>query len=819
MASDGNLNFDTKIDESGFNKGIKNIGSLGKTALTVVGGTLVGITSAIGTGIAASVKVGSAFEAEMSKVSAISGATGDELGLLGEKAKEMGSKTKFSATESAQAMEYMAMAGWKTEDMLSGIEGVMNLAAASGEDLATTSDIVTDALTAFGMAASDSSHFADVLAAVSSNANTNVGLMGETFKYVAPVAGALGYSAEDTALAIGLMANSGIKASQAGTSLRHILSRMVSPTDEVQDAMDRLGISMTDSHGNAKSLDAVMGELRNSFDGLSEAEKAQMASAIGGQEAMSGLLAIVNASDEDFDSLRDSIYNCDGAAADMAATMQDNLQGQLTILKSSAEGLGIEIYESIETPLKDLAKVGIESVNSLTNAFKDDGVNGLIEAGSKIVANIVVGIVSNIPKVTSMALHVCGSIINAIGDSAPQLTAAGNELIQFLIDGMDQLSDSAPEIAEQAAEIVSNLMSGIEENAPQLLTAGVNMLSSFVQGIAQQLPQLVPQALQMVATLANSIISNLPTIINAGISLLKGLVQGIINSIPILVSEGPRIINDFTNAIYSGIGNLILAGLQMIQSLAQGLWENKGVILENAGQILLAIINVFSLSKLFSLGQSLVNSMSSGLKSLGGNITAAGKELLTKLVSGIKSLATHPVTTLKNIATNAMNAIKNVNWGSVGKGIIDGIVNGLKASAKRLVEAAAGAAADALNWVKNKLGIHSPSTVFRDQVGKMMALGIGVGFEKNIPTKAMNAGLQKAVNSLKKDVIFTTSARSGKTVGEIKNNPGFNQDPGTDWDEWERRQRRLNKERDSRPIFLDSNRIDRPLPKGAVPVW
>ena len=338
--------------------------ALGGTLTSAAAGGLKVFAAGIGASVtglttlgAAAIKVGSSFEAEMSKVSAISGASADDFKALSEKAKEMGASTKFSATESAQAMEYMAMAGWKTKDMLSGIEGIMNLAAASGEDLATTSDIVTDALTAFGLSASDSTHFADVLAAASSNANTNVSMMGETFKYVAPVAGALGFSAEDCAVAVGLMANSGIKASQSGTTLRSIFSRMVSPTDTVAAAMDALNISITDNDGSMKSLNEIMLDLREGFSGLSEAEKSQMAAAIGGQEAMSGLLAIVNASDSDFDKLQSAIYNCDGAAAQMAETMQDNLQGSITILKSALEGLGIEVYESMEPALSGAVEI------------------------------------------------------------------------------------------------------------------------------------------------------------------------------------------------------------------------------------------------------------------------------------------------------------------------------------------------------------------------------------------------------------------------------------------------------------------------------
>lgn len=318
----------------------------------------------------AALEVGKEFEASMSKVAAISGATGDELQALKDKAKEMGATTIFSASESAEALQYMAMAGWKTQDMLDGLEGIMNLAAASGEDLAKTSDIVTDALTAFGLSAEDSTHFADILAVASSNANTNVGMMGETFKYVAPVAGALGFSAEDAALAIGLMANSGTKASQAGTALRSIMSRMAKPTDQVAAAMDTLGVSLTDGYGNMLSLNQIMLDLRDGFEGLSEAEKASVASALAGQEAMAGLLAIVTASDEVFNNLENSINNCDGSAKKMADTMNDNLKGKVTILNSTLEGLGISIYEVFDDDLKMAVDGATDAVGKLQKSVE-----------------------------------------------------------------------------------------------------------------------------------------------------------------------------------------------------------------------------------------------------------------------------------------------------------------------------------------------------------------------------------------------------------------------------------------------------------------
>ncbi len=222
----------------------------------------------------------------------------------------MGAKTKFSASESAQAFKYMAMAGWDANEMISGIEGTMNLAAASGEDLALVSDIVTDSLTAFGLSASDAAHFSDVLAQASARSNTNVSLMGETFQYVAPVAGALGYSVEDTAVAIGLMANSGIKASQAGTALRSIFTNLADPTNEVKQAMEQYNISLTDAEGNMKPLSTLMVELRDRFAGLSEAQKTQLASTLAGKYGMSGLLAVVNASQTDFDESNKVYKQC-----------------------------------------------------------------------------------------------------------------------------------------------------------------------------------------------------------------------------------------------------------------------------------------------------------------------------------------------------------------------------------------------------------------------------------------------------------------------------------------------------------------------------
>lgn len=365
--------------------GASALGSLAKYAGTVLAGSMAALASY-------SVSVGSDFEAAMSKVQAISGASGSALEKLTAKAKEMGATTQFSASEAAQAMQYMAMAGWKDTEMLNGIKGIMDLAAASGEELASVSDIVTDAITAFGMSAQDSGRFADVLAAASSNANTNVGLMGYTFKYVAPLAGSLKYSVEDVALAIGLMANSGIKGEQAGTALRSTFTRLIKPPKEAAEAMAKLGINVKNADGTVKPLNETLVDLRKAFSKLSDSEKAEYASMMAGQEAMSGFLALVNASDNDFDKLSKSINNSNGAAANMAKIMQNNLQGQFKQFQSVTEGIGISIYDKFKKPLTEAFSDVNSSLGELNNSISNGELSASFDRLGASIGVVVKGL-------------------------------------------------------------------------------------------------------------------------------------------------------------------------------------------------------------------------------------------------------------------------------------------------------------------------------------------------------------------------------------------------------------------------------------------
>ena len=537
----GSLKFDTKIDSKGFSEGLNKLGSVAKSGAKIATAAIGTVSAALTAAGGFATKVGMDFETGMSEVAAISGATGKQLDALTEKAKEMGAKTKFSAAESAEAFKYMSMAGWKTEDMLSGIEGVMNLAAASGENLGLVSDIVTDALTAFGLSAKDSGEFADVLAAASSNSNTNVAMMGETFKYVAPVAGAMKFSIQDTAAAIGLMANAGIKGTQAGTALRAIFVRLSDPPKDAAEAMEALGLTVTNADGSFKSLSEIMGTLREKFAGLTDEQKAQYASALGGQEAISGLLSIVNAAPADFDKLTAAIQNSSGASKEMADIMNDNLKGDITILKSAAEGLGIAFYETFGNELRGPVKSAIGMVDGLKAALQKSGVEGLVKELGNSFASVAAAAARAAPKMINTAVKFIEAFADGIEKYAGELAAAGASIAKSMAKGIVRLApavyDAGVSLLKELARAVggdalANSIGKLADtvkttlsNAFRAAVSAVQPLVYVMSGLMQIAAPLVPYILSVVAAIKGFAAAQAATAAIAGtISAIKTLI-------------------------------------------------------------------------------------------------------------------------------------------------------------------------------------------------------------------------------------------------------------------------------------------------------
>lgn len=556
-------------------EGYKAVESVGSKALNFVQKGIAGFataaTAVAGFG-ATSVNAGMQFDAAMSQVSAVSGATGDDFDKLRNKALEMGAKTQFSASEAAEAMNYMAMAGWKTNDMVSGIAGIMNLAAASGEDLATTSDIVTDALTAFGLTAGDSGHFADVMAVAASNANTNVGMMGQTFKYVAPVAGALGYSIDDTALAIGLMANSGIKATQAGTALRSIFTRLSTDAGASSQSLgalgvltEKLGVEFYNADGSARALNDVLTDSRAAWAGLSEEQQISYAKTIAGQEAMSGWLALMNAAQEDIAKLTSALEDANGAAEKMAATMMDNLTGDVKLFKSALESLQIAVSDTLKPTLREFTQFGTSAMQALLDGLQSGGVDGMmtaltgvvtkmatflsekapifIEVSGKFVAALAEGILNARTSIMTAANDVLvmfgDGLSSWLSANSSSLIAFGNELLRVLFQGFLTASDI---IAENIGQFVPLLANAFALYHEALFTVGLDILGAIGQGIITHKDEIQTIATETIERMTLALIENAPQIIEGGIALLKAIVNAVTQNLPLITAAGAEII-------------------------------------------------------------------------------------------------------------------------------------------------------------------------------------------------------------------------------------------------------------------------------------
>lgn len=578
----------------------KQIERSGK-AIAGVGANLTKTVTAPIAGIGvASVKLAADFEKGMSTVQSISGATGTDLEMLSKKAKEMGLKTKYSASESAEAFKYMAMAGWKAGEMADGIEGVMYLAGATGEDLAGTSDIVTDALTAFGMQAKDTNKFVDVLAQTANKSNTSVSMLGESFKYVAPVAGALKFNAQDVSTALGLMANSGIKASSAGTALRSLFTRMAKPTKESQTAMDALGISLTDSKGNMKSLDTIMRETRKSFAGLTESQKAQYAAALAGKTGMSGLLAIVNSADSDFNELSTAIYNSDGACKKMYDTANNNLSGQLTILKSTIEGIGISFGERLLPYIKqgtEFIQRLADKFNSLTKAQQDTIIKvGLIAAAVgpaiflfgrtvMVVGKLVktVGMVGNAFKTAKTVMGLVTAPANAVvlGLAAvvvagvliyknwDKIKAAAGRLWNFVKNIFQRIGISGDSLKKKLAPI-GQKFSAIGEHIQGFWKVVSPLLSKIGEAVHAVFSVAIGAAIGSAIGYFNSLFDGITTMISGLLTAFDGIITFITGVFTLNWSKAWEGVKNIFGGIFEGLGGMLKMPINGVISMING---------------------------------------------------------------------------------------------------------------------------------------------------------------------------------------------------------------------------------------------------------
>ena len=705
------------------------------------------------------VNTGMDFEAGMSQVKATSGATAEEMEALTAEAMRVGESTKFSAGEAAEGLNYMAMAGWKADDMLAGLEGMANLAAAANSDLGTASDIVTDTLTAMGYAAGDSAKLADVMAAASSNANTNVELMGYTFKYAAPVAGALGYSMEDLAIATGLMANAGIKGEQAGTTLRAGLTNLVSPAKTAAEAMAEYGISIKNKDGTVKSLAETMVHLRNKLGDLPEAEQAAAASAIFGKEAMSGWLSVINASDEDFKKLGTAIYDSEGAAKQMAGTMQDNLKGDMEELGGALDTLSIKLYDQFAPALRE----GVQAITGFITGTKSAGemVDGLKSAISKAAESIR----TSLPALSQKGGELMSALVQGLISAIPSIFQCATSIVTGLLDG---LASNMENIFSTGSSLIDKLGQGILSALPKIADSAMRLIDALGKGIKDNSKKMAEQGLTLVENLVDHIAEYTPKLIENGIGFIRNLVQGITSSLPTLFEKLPTIISKAANIISDSGPKLIAGGVKIIGDLLIGILKAVPSLLKNIPKILKSILDVFIAFNWLNFGKGLFTKVGDGIKAAGAwvkngavnvfntvmnalksipdKLFQLGKNAITKLGTGIKNAAISAKNAAVNVFNTVINAIKTLpsKLLQLGKDAITKLANGIKNVASKVKSAATSVFNTVINAIKSL-----PSKLL--ELGKNAISKLADGI-RNVASKVKSAAtnvFNTVVNAIK----------------------------------------------------------------------
>ena len=724
MAADGSVVIEILADDKDFQSKTSKLGNLASSALKGVTTVVAGATTVVAGLASAASKVGSGFEASMSQVAATMGITSDEIAagssefeILTNAAKDAGATTAFSASEASSALNYLALAGYDAATAANALPAVLNLAAAGGLDLAYASDLATDAMAALGIEASQETltKFGDEMAKTASKANTSVGQLGEAILVVGGTAKGLAGGTTELNAALGVLANRGIKGAEGGTALRNLILSLSAPTDKAAAAMSRMGLEVYDAAGNMRPLNEVFRDLDASMQGMSEGEKTQVLNEIFNKVDLKSAQAMLAGCGEEFDNLADAIANSGGAMQDMADTQLDNLQGDLTILKSGLEGLGISAYETMQGPLRESVKLATDMVGQIAGAFNKGGLTDAVGAVGNVLAQIVTKLAS----------------------AAPTMINAGVQLLQSLVSGIQQ---NLPELATGAVDIVTSLVNGIIVLVPQLAEAAVQLLVALAEGIAAALPTLIPAAVEAVTTLITGLLENIPALVDAALQLIQGLAEGLIAAIPVLLEALPAIITSLVTALLESIPLIIQAGVDLLTALVGALPEIIATIVEVLPQIIDGIITTLldNLPLIVQAGIDLLVALIQALPEIITTIVAALPEIISGIVDGL--ISNIPaiimagvqlfVALIENLPTIIVEIVKAVPqiidgiveaFGSligkiieIGGDLLKGIWEGISGAAEWLWGKVKGFFSGLVDNVKGFLGIHSPSKVFAE---------------------------------------------------------------------------------------------------------
>lgn len=723
MAEDGSVVIKISGDDKPFRKTLGGLAKVSTAAIAGAGSALAGLG-------AYAVKVGSEFESSMSQVAATMGMTTEEIHngseayeTLATAAKNAGATTKFTATQAADALNYLALAGYDAATSAEVLPSVLNLAAAGGLDLAYASDLATDAMAALGIEASadNLTQFGDQMAMASSKANYSVAQLGEAILTVGGTAKNLAGGTVELNTALGVLANRGIKGAEGGTALRNMILSLSAPTDTAAATLKSLGVSAFDAEGNLRPLNETFKDLDAAMQNLTGEEKTNALNDIFNKVDLKSAEAMLAGCGEEFDNLAEAIANSDGAMQNMADVQMDNLKGQITLLQSAVEGLGVAFYENVNGKIKDAvsATAGyVSELNAVMNAAFADTENeenvkkvtkALTELGysadeaQAMVGTGMSGVVSSLGGILAQAMA-------DIANAAPAMLDAGVQLIASFLQGIQENGDS---LAAGALSIVGTLAEGIAELLPMVADTAASLAVSLADGLTESLPNIIPVAIETISTLVENLTENANTVIEAGIQIILALGEGLIAALPQLIETVPQIVINIANVINDNAPKLVDTALYLITRLATGLLAATPTILANIPKIIEAIVAAFMAFQWLNLGKQLIDGVANGVKKAGESMATAAKNAFSKFKSKI---------TGSEVATELKSS---------GKYIIDGIVGGIKNSLSRIANVAGKIKDTLLSKLKGLFKIASPSKLMKEEVGAYIGEGIAVGIEES----------------------------------------------------------------------------------------
>lgn len=655
--------------ESSFKSAIgaatKGLGSITKavSAATAAAAAAVG---AIGM---AAINTGREFEGAMSQVAATmlidkTTAEGQKaFETLENAARECGASTAFSATEAAEALNYLALAGYDADKAATALPTVLKLAGAGAMDLAAASDMVTDSMSALGIEATEANltQFSDQLAQTASKANTSVAQLGEAILTVGGTAKGLAGGTTELNTALGILADNGLKGAEGGTHLRNIILSLQNPTDKAAASLQSLGVDVYDAQGNMRGLNDVFKDLQGAMAGMDNASKDSILSTLFNKTDLTAANAMLSNCTDRFDELSAAVENSAGACENMYAIQLDNLNGDIDILKSGLSDLGISIYQDLNGPLREMTQLATSMVGELSEAYKSGGMEGMVGAVGGCMAEVVNTIADYAPQVVSMGVDLIGSFVQGIADNAGPLADAAAQTLTVFIDGLFSL---VPQVLLAGIDIITQLASSITSQLPALITNGTQAITNFVAGIIQRLPEIATTALTLVQTLANSIGANAPQLISAAILLIGNLATGILSMLP----------------------QILQIGIQLILSLAQGLLSNLPLILQMGVQIIISLVSGITqmLPMIIQGGIQLIISLIQGIIANLGNIVQAAVQIVITLAAGLIQAIPQLIAAIPQLVGAIIDTILNTNWLDVGIQIIKGLIDGILSTGKSL---------------------------------------------------------------------------------------------------------------------------------------